>query len=92
LRFQIASDLHLEMPYRLAGYRVIEPVPEARHGADGAKKQPARWRANPYRGYGGGKISRPSRPTEAARNYRRLLTAAVPGMRSSTELSVSDVV
>jgi len=29
MRFQIASDLHLEMLYRLTGYRVIEPAPDA---------------------------------------------------------------
>ncbi|MFL9944048.1 metallophosphoesterase [Paraburkholderia graminis] len=29
MRFQIASDLHLEMLYRFADYRVIEPVPNA---------------------------------------------------------------
>ncbi|WP_244438962.1 metallophosphoesterase [Paraburkholderia dilworthii] len=29
MRFQIASDLHLEMLYRFVGYRVIEPVPNA---------------------------------------------------------------
>lgn len=29
MRFQIASDLHLEMLYRLSGYRVIEPAPDA---------------------------------------------------------------
>jgi predicted phosphodiesterase len=29
MRFQIASDLHLEMLYRLPGYRVIEPAPDA---------------------------------------------------------------
>ncbi|MDR6202145.1 metallophosphoesterase [Paraburkholderia graminis] len=29
MRFQIASDLHLEMLYRFPGYRVIEPVPGA---------------------------------------------------------------
>jgi predicted phosphodiesterase len=29
VRFQVASDLHLEMLYRFAGYRVIEPAPEA---------------------------------------------------------------
>lgn len=29
MRFQIASDLHLEMLYRFANYRVIEPVPDA---------------------------------------------------------------
>src|SRR5260370_16989343 len=27
--FQIASDLHLEMLYRLPGYGVIEPAPDA---------------------------------------------------------------
>jgi predicted phosphodiesterase len=29
MRLQIASDLHLEMLYRLPGYRVIEPAPDA---------------------------------------------------------------
>lgn len=29
MRFQIASDLHLEMLVRFPGYRVIEPAPEA---------------------------------------------------------------
>jgi len=29
MKFQIASDLHLEMLYRLPGYRVIEPAPDA---------------------------------------------------------------